>query len=130
MGAVIFFLLILVALLLCTPRAERGFALGSTLLVGAIFWLAIEINLHRVLAGILGGVAGFFWEHRSEVILFLAAGIVLIVPVVMLYVAVCDQIAARAATKREGAFGRILPNGLPFLISDSKPAPWERAPRH
>lgn len=99
MGPAIFFLLFLVAVLLCTPRAERALALGSMAVVGTVIWLAIETNLHRILGSIVGDVVGLAWEYRNDLMLLLASAIVFIVPILMIYMAVCDQLDRYATAK-------------------------------
>ncbi|MFZ1918691.1 MAG: hypothetical protein WAU58_14040 [Terriglobales bacterium] len=99
MGAVIVFLLFVAILLICTPRSERGLALGSMLAVGIAIWLAVRINLHRILGGIVGTIAGLVWEYRSDLLLFFAAAIVLIVPALMIYMTVRDQLDRREFEK-------------------------------
>jgi hypothetical protein len=99
MGAIIVFLLFVAVLLICTPRSERGLALGSMLVVGIAIWLALRINLHRILGGIVGTVAGLIWEYRSDLLLLFAVAIVLIVPILMIYMTVCDQLHRREFEK-------------------------------
>jgi hypothetical protein len=96
MGPVIFFLLTVAALLICTPRGERGLALGSMLTVGAALWLAVRINLHSILGSILGAVLALAWEYRNELLVLFGATVVLIVPLLMIYVALRDRVEARA----------------------------------
>jgi len=99
MGAVIFFLLAVAALLACTPRAERRLALGYMLIIGALIWLAIRINFHSILGSIVGAAMALAWEYRDELLLVFAGGIVLIVPIIMIYVVLCDHLEARAAAR-------------------------------
>jgi len=99
MGAVIFFLLIVAALLVCTPRGERKLALGSMLMVGAAIWVAVRINLHRILGDLLGNVIALAWDYREEILLACAAAVVLIVPVLMIYIALCDRVDRHGSAK-------------------------------
>jgi len=99
MGAIIFFFLAVVALLICTPRSERGLAFGSMLMVGAAIWLAVRIKLASILGSIVGTVLALGWEYRIEILLAMGAAIVLVVPLLMIYIAVCDKLDERAAEK-------------------------------
>jgi len=91
MGAVIIFLLFVLVLLACTPPPERGLALGSMLVVGIAIWLAVGVHLHRVLGSTIGFVVTLAWEHQNDLLLFFAAAIVFIVPILMVYMAVSDE---------------------------------------
>jgi len=122
MGGLIVFLLFVAVLLICTPRTDRGLALGSMLVVGAAIWLAVRINLHRILGGIVGMVAGLVWEYRSDLLLFFAAAIVLSVPILMVYMTVCDQID-RHATEKSIRARRSL-RGLGLILRSEHPWVW------
>ena len=91
--------LVVVALLAFTPRADRGLAFGSLLAAGGVVWLAVRIKLHSVVGSLVGAVLTIAYEYRNDLLLGFAAAIVLIVPVVMIYVAICDQLEKRAAEK-------------------------------
>ena len=110
MGAVIFFLLAVAALLACTPPCERRLALGSMLIVGALIWLAVRTNFHTILGGIVGAAMALAWDYRNELLLIFGAGVVLIVPIIMIYVGLCDHLEARAAARAIEA--RELPDGM------------------
>ncbi len=100
MGPLIFFLLVAAAILTCTPRHERGLALGSLLIVGATIWVATRINLHRFLASIVGSVIALAWAYREELLVLFASAVVLVVPILMIYIAVCDRIPTPSAARR------------------------------
>ena len=119
MGAVIFFVLIVIVLLSCTPRGERRLALGSMLVVGAVIWLAVRIKLQSILGALIGAAMGLAFEFRNELLLGFAAAIVLIVPMVMIYVAVSDQMIERAAAK-----ARRLRRGIGFVLRSEHPWLW------
>jgi len=122
MGAIIVFLLFVAVLLICTPRSERGLALGSMLVVGIAIWLALRINLHRILGGIVGTVAGLVWEYRSDLLLFFAAAIVLIVPILMIYMTVSDQLERREFEKSIRARRSL--RGLGLVLRSEHPWVW------
>jgi hypothetical protein len=122
MGAIIAFLLFVAVLLICTPRTERGLALGSMLAVGIAIWLAVRINLHRILGGIVGTVAGLVWEYRSDLLLFFAAAIVLIVPILMIYMTVCDQLGRREFERSVRARRSL--RGLGLILRSEHPWVW------
>lgn len=122
MGALIVFLLFVAVLLICTPRSERGLALGSMLAVGTAIWLAVRINLHRILGDVVGTVAGLVWEYRSDLLLFFAAAIVLIVPILMIYMTVCDQLDRRELEKSLRARRSL--RGLGLVLRSEHPWVW------
>ena len=104
MGALIVFLLFVAVLLICTPRAERGLALGAMALVGAVIWLAVRIHLHSIVGSMVGTVLALGWEYRNDLLLFFAAAIVLIVPILMIYMTACDRARqARGCEKNQSA---------------------------
>jgi len=119
MGAVIFFVLIVIVLLSCTPRGERRLALASMLVVGAAIWLAVRIKLHSILGGLIGAAMALAFEYRNELLLSFAAAVVLIVPMVMIYVAVSDQVIEHAAAK-----ARRLRRGIGFTLRSQHPWLW------
>lgn len=91
MGAVLFFFLFFVVILLtCTPREEWGIALGSMLAIGAAIWLAVEIKLHNILGSMVGFVAEELWADRMDLLMAFGFAIVLIVPLMMIYVVWCE----------------------------------------
>lgn len=122
MGAVICFVLAVVAVLACTPRSERGLALGSMLAVGTVIWLAVRISLHSILGSIFGNLAALAWEYHAEILLAFAAAVVLIVPVVMIYVGVCDQLEARATARKIRA--QRSRRGIGFTLRSEHPWRW------
>ena len=122
MAAIIVFLLFVAVLLICTPRPERGLALGSMLAVGVAIWLAARINLHRILGGIVGTAATLVWEYRSDLLLFFAAAIVLIVPILMIYMTLCDQLDRRAFEKSVRARRSL--RGLGLILRSEHPWAW------
>jgi hypothetical protein len=122
MGAFVVFLFFVAVLLISTPRSERGLALGSMLVVGTAIWLAVRINLHRILGGIVGAGAALVWEYRGDLLLFFAAAIVLIVPILMIYMTVCDQID-RHATEKSIRARRSL-RGLGLILRSEHPWVW------
>jgi uncharacterized membrane protein len=97
----LFFILILVVLviLLCTPKAELGLASGTLLVLGLGVWLAVETNLPVLLSRILGDIVELGWENREQLLMALAASIILIVPMVLMYVVICEQIDNHAIRK-------------------------------
>lgn len=124
MGVAVFFVLtVVVVLLLCTPRGERGLALGLLLAVGVALWVAVRISLHRLLGSLIDALLTLGWGHRTELLLGFAAAVVLIVPIFMLYVAVGDQLDKRAAASRRRA--RLSQRGLGFVLQSDQP--WIRA---
>jgi Kef-type K+ transport system membrane component KefB len=99
-GVVIFYVLFVVALLICTPRSQRVLALTTMAAVGAAIWLAVRINLHSILGSFVGAVVALFWEFRYELLLILAAVVVLIVPILMIYVGLSDRLRAGATAQK------------------------------
>jgi len=122
MGAVIFFVLTVAVLLLCTPRGERALGLGAMAGVGIAIWIAVRISLHSVLAGMLGTLVELASEHWADLLMVFAAAVVLVVPVFMIYVAVGDQLEKRAATSRERE--RLSRRGLGFILRSEQPWIW------
>lgn len=100
MGPIIFIVVLtVIALLAFTPKAERGLALGLMMAVTGFVWFAVKIKLHSVLAEILGSALDFVWGYRIILLEILASLIVLIVPLLMIYVAVCDRLEASAVSR-------------------------------
>ena len=119
MGAVLFLLLFVAVVLACTPSSERRFAVGSMLVVGAVIWLAVRINLHRIVGNLVGDGMALAWDYRNDLLLIFAASIVLVVPAVMIYVAITDQFRRRAAER-----ARRRPKGLGFPLRSQHPWLW------
>jgi hypothetical protein len=88
-------LLVAIAILLYMRHPKRDYSLGIALLIAAFTCLAIEIHLLRF----LGDVFALAFEHWIETVLVFSAAILLIVPAIMLYVAVSDQIDSRALAR-------------------------------
>lgn len=86
------FLVIVIAVLLCTRQAGRDYTLSVMLLIGAFTWLAIEIHLLRI----LGNVFAFALEHWIEIVMAFSAAVLLIVPAFMIYIALRDRLDSRA----------------------------------
>jgi hypothetical protein len=84
----VLFLLAVIVLLLSTRQAERDYTIGIALLIGAFTWLAIEIHLLHVLADIFAAAL----EHWTEIVMALSVTILLIVPMIMLYIALRDEL--------------------------------------
>lgn len=84
-------LLVVIVILLYADQADRDCSLGIALLIGAFTWLAIEIHLLRILADLFAVAL----EHWLEIVMAFGAAVVLIVPVIMLYIAVCDRLDDR-----------------------------------
>ena len=122
MGAVIFFLVIVVGLLACTPRAERSLALGSMAVVGVVIWLSVRINLHSILGNIVGDAFALGYEHRDDLVLVFGAAVILIVPILMIYTVACDQLEKQAAARRMKE--RRLRSGLGFVLRSDHPSVW------
>ncbi|MGB9235350.1 MAG: hypothetical protein WCC04_13125 [Terriglobales bacterium] len=122
MGALIVFLLFVAVLLICTPRAERGLALGAMALVGAVIWLAVRIHLHSIVGSMVGTVLALGWEYRNDLLLFFAAAIVLIVPILMIYMTACDQLDRRAAARKIRARRSL--KGLGLTLRSEHPWLW------
>jgi hypothetical protein len=123
MAATIAFLLFVgVLLMICTPRSERGLAFGFMLALGGAVWLAVRINLHRILGSMVGTLAEFVWEYRSDLLLFFAAGIVLIVPVLMIYMTVSDQLDRRQFERSVRARRSL--RGLGLILRSEHPWVW------
>src|SRR5271166_1343054 len=81
-------LLVVILILLYAHQADRDCSLEIALLIGVFTWLAIEIHLLRILAGVFA----LALEHWMEMVMLFSAGALLIVPVIMIYIAVCDRL--------------------------------------
>ena len=110
MGAAIFFVLILVlivaALLSFTPRGERRLALGCMAIVGIAIWVAVRIRVHSFLGDFIGTLLAAAWDHRDEIVLALAAALMLAAPIAITWMALGDHLAQRAKSKRRKRLGR------------------------
>ena len=82
------FLLAVVVVLLCTRQTERDYTFAVLVLIGALIGLAIKINL----LSILGDIFALALENWLSIVIALSAAIVLIVPALMIYVAVRDEL--------------------------------------
>jgi MFS family permease len=92
MGAgVFFFLLFAVMLMICTPREERGLALGSMAVVGAAILLLIRLHIHSEVGSFVGAVVELAWRYREETLMAFGIGVVMIVPLLMIYVGLRDR---------------------------------------
>lgn len=84
-------LLVVIAVLLYTCHPRRDYTLSIALLIAAFTWLAIEIRLLRILRDVFA----LAFEHWVETVMAFGAAILLIVPAMMLYIAIRDQIDSR-----------------------------------
>ncbi len=89
---IVVFLLAVIVLLLSTRQTGRDYSLGIALLIGAFTWLAIEIHLLRVLADLFA----IALEHWTQIVMALSITILLIVPAIMIYLAIRDELDNRA----------------------------------
>ena len=101
---VVVFLLVVIAILLCLRWPQRDYSLSAALLIAAFTWLAIEIHVLRLLQDLVALAVA----HWVDVTTSLAAAILLVVPAMMLYIAVRDQL--------DGATGKS-PSPLRNLVS-------------
>jgi hypothetical protein len=81
-------LLVVIAILLYTCHPKRDYSLSVALLIAAFTWLAIEIHLLRILRDLFA----LALEHWIEIVMAFSAAILLIVPAIMIYIAVRDQL--------------------------------------
>jgi small-conductance mechanosensitive channel len=84
-------LLVVIVALLYAHQSDGDYSLGIALLIGAFTWLAIEIHLLRILADFFAVAL----EHWLEIVMALGVAIVLIVPAIMIYIAVQDELDHR-----------------------------------
>jgi hypothetical protein len=84
-------LLVVIVVLLYTRRPDRDYTLGLMLLIAAFVWLAIEIHL----LSILGDFFAVALEHWLDIVMAFGAAVLLIVPAIMIYIAVRDQLDNR-----------------------------------
>ena len=85
------FLLVVIVILLYTRRPDRDYTLGIMVLIVASIGLAIKIRL----LSILGDLFALALEHWLEIVMAFGAAILLIVPAIMIYIAVRDQLDNR-----------------------------------
>ena len=104
-GAIVFFVVFVAALLLCTPRGERRLAAACMAMVGGAIWLAVRIRAHSVLGDLIGSLLGAAWEHREWIVFALAATVVLIAPIAMLWMALGEHFARRATSQSRKRIG-------------------------
>lgn len=94
---VVVFLLVVIAILLYLRRPDRDYSLSAALLIAALTWLAIEIHVLRLLQDIVALAVA----HWVDVTTALAAAILLVVPAMMLYIAVRDQLDRATGKSRD-----------------------------
>ncbi len=85
-------LLVAIAILLYTSHPKRDYTLSAALLIVAFTWLAIEIHLLRLVQDLVALAV----KNWVDVLFALAAALLLVVPSLMLYIAIRDQIDNRA----------------------------------
>jgi hypothetical protein len=85
-------LLFVIAILLYKCHRKRDSTLSVALLIGAFTCLAIEIHMLRLLREVLAVAL----EHWVDTVVAFSGVILLIVPALMLYIAIRDQIDDRA----------------------------------
>lgn len=90
-------LLVVIALLLYTRHLKRDYTVSVALLIAAFTALAIEIHLLELLRDVLA----IALDHWVETVTVLGGVILLIVPALMLYIAVRDQIDNRKLAPRQ-----------------------------
>jgi len=86
------FLLAVIAILLYLRRPERDYSLGAAALIAAATWLAIDVHLLRLLQEVLALAV----ENWIDVVMGLGALLLLIVPAMMVYIGVREEIDKRA----------------------------------
>ena len=86
------FLLAVIAILLYLRRPNRDYTLGAAVLIAALTWLAIDVHLLRMLQEVFA----FAMENWVDVVMALGALVLLIVPAVMIYIGVRDELDKRA----------------------------------
>ena len=84
-------LVIVIAILLYTCHPKRDYTLNVALLIAAVTGLAIEIHVLDLLRDVLA----IALDHWVETVVVFGGVILLIVPVLMLYIAIRDQIGNR-----------------------------------
>lgn len=89
------FLLVVIVVLLYTRQADRDYTLGLVILIAALTWLAIEIHILRILADLFA----LALEHWIEIVMAFSAAVLLSVPLIMVYIALRDQLDNRAIRK-------------------------------
>ncbi|MFZ3341192.1 MAG: hypothetical protein WA609_10450 [Terriglobales bacterium] len=85
-------LLVVIAVLLHTCHRRRDYTLSVALLIATSTWLAIEIHALRLVRAVLAVAL----EHWVDTVVAFSGVILLIVPALMLYIAIRDQIDNRA----------------------------------
>jgi hypothetical protein len=88
-------LVVVIAILLYTCHPKRDYTLSVALLIAAFTWLAIEIHVLRLLRDVFA----LALEHWIETVMAFGAVILLIVPAIMLYIAIRDQIDSRGLVR-------------------------------
>lgn len=86
------FLLVVIVVLLYRRRPGRDYTPGVMVLIAALLWLAIRIQL----VSMIGDLFTVAVQHWIQVVIALASLVLLIVPAVMIYVALGDQFKNRA----------------------------------
>jgi hypothetical protein len=99
MGIFIVFCLVLVFFLIFTPPEERALAFGVISAIALASWVVFELKLWAVFGSMLGSLLDLLWDNWQALLMALAASIVLIVPVLMIYLVVCDRLDDRAIRK-------------------------------
>ncbi|HVM94485.1 MAG TPA: hypothetical protein VMT67_16810 [Terriglobales bacterium] len=87
---VVFLLLVVIAMLLYVRRPNYTFSVA--VLIAALTWLAIDVHLLRLVQEMVA----FVVENWADVAMGVGAVIVLIVPAMMIYIGVRDEIDKRA----------------------------------
>jgi hypothetical protein len=90
---IVVLLLVVIAVLIYVREPQRDYTLSLALLIAASTWLAIEIHLLRLLADFFALAV----QNWVDVVMALGALLLLIVPAIMIYVAVRDELDARTA---------------------------------
>ena len=87
------FLLGFIALLLYLRLSERGYTLTAAVLIAALTWLAIDVHLLHLLQNLVALAV----ENWVDVAMGLGALILLIVPAMMIYVGIREELDKRGA---------------------------------
>ncbi|MGA8301359.1 MAG: hypothetical protein WB817_17885, partial [Terriglobales bacterium] len=85
-------LLVVIAVLLYLRHPDRDYTLSAAVLIAALTWLAIEVHLLRLLHDLFALAV----DHWVDTVIGLSALLLLIVPAIMIYVAIRDQMDERA----------------------------------
>ncbi len=94
---VVVFLLVVIALLLYLRQSQRDYTLSAAVLIAALTWLSIEIHL----LGLLHDVMALALDHWLDAVMVFCAVILLIVPAMMIYVGIRDQLEERDECRGE-----------------------------